>query len=74
MDVKTILIMFLGLIIFGWILYFCSKCFKIICPEFANEKVKNSRESEVSVNPPSYEEVVSEDKKNLPTFEQIQHM
>ena len=41
MDVKTVLIMFLGLIIFGWILYFCSKCFKIICPEFGNEKVQS---------------------------------
>ena len=39
-----------------------------------NNEVKSLKNCETCVEPPSYSEVVIEDKKNLPTFEEIQHM
>ena len=76
MDVKTVLVMFLGLVIFGWLLYFCAQCYNLFCSKsLHNNEEKSLKDCEACVKPPpSYDEVVIEDKMNLPTFEEIQHM
>ena len=75
MDVKTVLVMFLGLVIFGWLFYFCAKCYNLFRSKVLdNNEVKSLKNCETCVEPPSYDEVVIEDKMNLPTFEEIQHM
>ena len=67
----------LGLVLFGWLLYFCSRFCAILSEkQSGTDRIKTISEGKEDINAklPSYDQIVVEDKNSLPTFQEALHM